>query len=348
MRLLFKFAQPAKNADSTVHTACLSLVFAASVPFARYLVCKPLILIRSLWIPRGSLQEPCTLFVVLEEFAHYNTVIEQHVDYWPQCSIACREQRVQREDIFAPCANGRKRRRIKAPTAKERRLAALRSRTGRSRMVQTTRTNALPATAPPPTEDRRIVRSKKALRDAFIELMEERGLEGFTVNDLCARADLNRGTFYNHFHGKEDCLKAFEDEIMEDLDRYRERMQHISLPEVLRCRVRKQPMPLLVELFDYLRAQGDFLHAVLGPGGDVRFGPRLREAVCTNLIYSVLHERYRRDPSPFVGYYTAFFASAYLGVIERWVETGMQESSEEMARIAVRLLFIKPGEAITL
>ena len=102
MRLLFKFAQPAKNADSTVHTTCLSLVFAASVPFARYLVCKPLILIRSLWIPRGSLQEPCTLFVVLEGFAHYNTVIEQHVDYWPQCSIACREPRVQREGIFAP------------------------------------------------------------------------------------------------------------------------------------------------------------------------------------------------------------------------------------------------------
>ncbi len=198
------------------------------------------------------------------------------------------------------------------------------------------------------TGDRRIVRSRKALRDAFIGLMEERGLDGFTVNDLCARADLNRGTFYNHFRGKEDCLQAFEDEIMTDLDRYREQMERLSLVEVVRCRVRKQPMPVLIALFDYLREQGDFLHAVLGPGGDVRFGPRLRDAVCTNLINAVLHERYLSDPTPFVGYYTAFFASAYLGVIERWVETGMQESSEEMARIAVRLLFIKPGDAIVL
>lgn len=198
------------------------------------------------------------------------------------------------------------------------------------------------------TGDRRIVRSRKALRDAFIGLMEERGLDGFTVNDLCARADLNRGTFYNHFRDKEDCLQAFEDEIMTDLDRYREQMERLSLVEVMRCRVRKQPMPVLIALFDYLREQGDFLHAVLGPGGDVRFGPRLRDAVCTNLINAVLHERYLNDPTPFVGYYTAFFASAYLGVIERWVETGMQESSEEMARIAVRLLFIKPGDAIVL
>ena len=60
------------------------------------------------------------------------------------------------------------------------------------------------------------------------------------------------------------------------------------------------------------------------------------------------HERYRNDPEPFVGYYVAFFASAYLGVITRWIETGMRESSEEMALIAMRLFFIKPGESIKL
>ncbi|MEE0168892.1 MAG: TetR-like C-terminal domain-containing protein, partial [Eggerthellaceae bacterium] len=102
----------------------------------------------------------------------------------------------------------------------------------------------------------------------------------------------------------------------------------------------------LVELFDYLRNQGAFLHAVLGPGGDAAFGPRLRDSVCTHLIQSVLHEQYRNDPSPFVSYYLAFYASAYLGVITHWIETGMKESSEEMALIAMRLLFIKPGEPI--
>lgn len=198
------------------------------------------------------------------------------------------------------------------------------------------------------TVDRRITRSKKALRKALIALMEERGFDGFSVNDLCARADLNRGTFYNHFHDKECLLASFEDEVMADLDRFQAQMQNLTVRELLRYRARKQPLPFLVELFNYLREQGDFLHAVLGPGGDVRFGPRLRDSVCTNLIQSILHERYRNDPSPFVGYYVAFFASAYLGVITRWIETGMQESSEEMALIAMRLFFIKPGESIKL
>ena len=178
--------------------------------------------------------------------------------------------------------------------------------------------------------------------------MEERGLDAVSVNDLCARADLNRGTFYNHFRDKEDLLVALEDEVMADLDRFQAQMQDLTVRELMGYRVRKQPLPFLVELFDYLREQGAFLHAVLGSGGDVGFGPRLRDSLCTNLVQSVLHERYRNDPEPFVGYYVAFFASAYLGVITRWIETGMRESSEEMALIAMRLFFIKPGESIKL
>lgn len=202
--------------------------------------------------------------------------------------------------------------------------------------------------SPCTNEDRRIIRSKKALRDALIALMEERGFDGFTVNDLCERADLNRGTFYNHFHDKDTLLMTLEDEIMSDLDRFQEQMQQLSMRKLVKYCTLKKPLPFLIELFDYLRAQGDFLHAVLGPGGDVRFGPRLRDCVCTNLIQSILHERYRNDPTPFVQYYVAFFASAYLGVIMRWIETDMKESSEDMAFIAMRLFFIKPGESIIL
>ena len=200
--------------------------------------------------------------------------------------------------------------------------------------VATARSTAAP-------QDRRITRSKRALSDALIELMEERSFDGFSVNDLCERADLNRGTFYNHFRDKDDLLAQLEAEVMEDLERFQVQMRNLTVHELLGYRARKKPLPLLVGLFDYLREQGAFLHAVLGSGGDVGFGPRLRDSLCTNLVQSVLHERYRNDPEPFVGYYVAFFASAYLGVITRWIETGMRESSEEMARYRHEAVFIK-------
>lgn len=198
------------------------------------------------------------------------------------------------------------------------------------------------------TCDPRIVRTKAALREALISLMEERGFDGFTVNDLCQRAGLNRGTFYNHFEDKDDLLQTFENEVLQDLDVFREKMSALSIKDLMAYLVMKKPFPVLVELFDYLRAEGDFLHAVLGPGGDVRFGPRLRETVCGQFIMSLLHDQYRENPTPFVNYYIAYYAGAYLGFIGHWVETGMKESSEEMALIAMRLLFIKPGEPITM
>ena len=172
--------------------------------------------------------------------------------------------------------------------------------------------------------------------------------DGFTVNDLCQRAGLNRGTFYNHFEDKDCLLQTFENEVLRGLAVFQEKMSALSIKDLMGYLVTKKPFPVLVELFDYLREEGDFLHAVLGPGGDVRFGPRLREAVCSQFIMSLLHEQYRENPTPFVNYYIAYYAGAYLGFIGHWVETGMKESSEEMALIAMKLLFIKPGEPITM
>lgn len=222
-----------------------------------------------------------------------------------------------------------------------------------SRTVENERKDEAIATAvcaPPaaPCEDRRISKSKRALREALIALLEERGFDAITVNDLCERADLTRGTFYNHFSDKENLLAVLEDEVMADIGALQGRMHDITLADMLAYRVAGRPLPLLVELFDYLREQSAFLHAVLGPGGDARFAPRLREAICENLVQNILHEKYRDNPTPFVEYYVAFYAAAYLGIITCWIERGTPESSEDMARIATRLFFIKPGESIEL
>ena len=164
--------------------------------------------------------------------------------------------------------------------------------------------------------------------------------------NLCTSAGLNRGTFYNHFRDKESLLASFEDEVIEGLGGVLAKFQNIKLRELAACSLTHRPLPMLVELYDYLREEGPFLHAMLGPGGDARFGMRLREAVCGRFVRSLLHERYQNDPSAFTRYYISFYSGAYLGVISEWIDSGMTETSEEMALISMRLLFIKPGESI--
>lgn len=58
----------------------------------------------------------------------------------------------------------------------------------------------------PEKDDRRVQRTRRALREALISLIVERGWEGFSVQDVCDRADVGRSTFYTHFADKEDLV----------------------------------------------------------------------------------------------------------------------------------------------
>lgn len=56
--------------------------------------------------------------------------------------------------------------------------------------------------------DRRIVRTKKDIKETFISLLEEKGFEKISVSDLTEHANINRGTFYLHYQDKYDLLAA--------------------------------------------------------------------------------------------------------------------------------------------
>ena len=56
-------------------------------------------------------------------------------------------------------------------------------------------------------QDRRTARTRTALMSAFVDLMLTRGYPDVSVEDVAARADVGRSTFYLHFRSKEDILK---------------------------------------------------------------------------------------------------------------------------------------------
>lgn len=54
--------------------------------------------------------------------------------------------------------------------------------------------------------DRRIGRTRRRLKQALLELIEERPLDSISIHDLTERAEVGRSTFYSHFDSKEDLL----------------------------------------------------------------------------------------------------------------------------------------------
>ena len=66
--------------------------------------------------------------------------------------------------------------------------------------------------------DPRVKRTRQMLDEAFIALLAEKGFDAINVQDITARAGVNRATFYAHFQDKFDLLdysirEAFRQEI---------------------------------------------------------------------------------------------------------------------------------------
>jgi AcrR family transcriptional regulator len=57
-----------------------------------------------------------------------------------------------------------------------------------------------------PAIDRRVAKTRLALRDAMLHLLPERGWDELNIQDICAQANVGRSTFYMHYRGKDDLL----------------------------------------------------------------------------------------------------------------------------------------------
>ena len=71
-------------------------------------------------------------------------------------------------------------------------------------------------------DDRRVPRTQQLLRAALVSLIEEKGFEELTVQEIIDRANVGRATFYAHYSSKEDLLVSGLDGLrlaLKDLQR---------------------------------------------------------------------------------------------------------------------------------
>lgn len=67
-------------------------------------------------------------------------------------------------------------------------------------------------------EDLRVKRTKRALADAFIQLLSEKSFEEITINELCAVAGIRRATFYKHYDDKFSFLTSYTRSLRDRFD----------------------------------------------------------------------------------------------------------------------------------
>ncbi|WP_186673255.1 TetR/AcrR family transcriptional regulator [Sporosarcina sp. BP05] len=191
--------------------------------------------------------------------------------------------------------------------------------------------------------DRPIVRTRRLIRDAFTGLMEEKGFEAITVSDLTEKADINRGTFYLHYKDKYDLLEQSEGEIFEELDRIGEEAWKAVNQNYTNDLQVEQPLPFVIKLFEFLEENFEFMKVILGPNGNPSFQVRLKEFIKKKMLYKFSNFMNEENMVIPLDYLVAYVSSAHLGVIQCWLESGMDRSPQEMAHMLSQTTFWGPA-----
>ena len=86
--------------------------------------------------------------------------------------------------------------------------------------------------------DRRIRKTQESLQLAMATLLQKKPLSSITVKELCAKADINKSTFYLHYHDIYDCASRMYNSIISKmtglLEQYNTEEQRYKLPEILK------------------------------------------------------------------------------------------------------------------
>ncbi len=66
--------------------------------------------------------------------------------------------------------------------------------------------------------DRRIVRTRRLLTDALLELTNEKPYETITIRDITDRADIGYATFFRHYAGKDELMLEIFTKLVAELE----------------------------------------------------------------------------------------------------------------------------------
>ena len=118
-----------------------------------------------------------------------------------------------------------------------------------------------------PVSNVRVRRTQKLLREALIELSEERGFEALTIGELTERAMVSRAAFYRNYQDKYDLVEQIFEEAMS------------ALLGAIGELGREHPAEIWVTFFEHIAEYERLYRALLGSSGSPWFVRKMRASL---------------------------------------------------------------------
>ena len=180
------------------------------------------------------------------------------------------------------------------------------------------------------SESRRSKMTRRLMKDALMELMENRPLASVSITELCSRADVNRSTFYSYYSDLLQVLKEIEDDIIGQLPEAKPIEDCSDLD--------KQLIEDFTLFFGYVRKHArDFF--ILLQSGDSHFREHLIDTIM---------RRFRRATTETIDPLMRRWSYIYclngtFGMIRDWISQDFPMSDREFAELVLLMGFRASG-----
>lgn len=181
--------------------------------------------------------------------------------------------------------------------------------------------------------DRRIARTRRKLEHAFFHLIQDKGYDAVTIQDICEKAGVGRSTFYTHFTGKDDLKRRSLEHLRAEL------LAHQAAAPAMG---EGKPFSFSLGMFAHARRHQSAYKALIGSEGLAVSLGGIR-AILADLIRAELAGRGDRQDREIR---VAFVVGALMSVLTAWLDGGaMMEPADIDARFRVMLLYGVGGVA---
>lgn len=178
-------------------------------------------------------------------------------------------------------------------------------------------------------EYRSSIRSRKMIRQAFLELVHEKEIESITVTDIVNRANLNRGTFYAHYPNTRAVIEQIENEIIKKMLEFLDEFHYGSFF--------RDPLPLLLKVARHIEENYDYYHILIGAKGSEQFIKKL-----TGIFVEYMESDEEIPISIRKGtdfpIYIKFLAGGIVNLYQSWLLGDTKESLDDISRAISKII----------
>ena len=173
--------------------------------------------------------------------------------------------------------------------------------------------------------DRRISKTKKAIYQAFLQLLNDKGYEATTVQDIIDLADVGRSTFYSHYESKELLL----DELCRYLFHHLfEREKNITTEAYM------------THIFSHFKKNQDHVTSLLFSKNDyfLRQLQKELEHHVYPMIAKDLQVSYPKIPASYLKH---FVVSNFIETLTWWLKKGKSYKEDQVVRFYLDVIEMK-------